>query len=78
MLRAMLARERVRRGEAVLVEDSRVNLKAARESRISHRAADVTWFYQARAAGRGARASYVDLRIGSMHQLARHVERLRR
>ena len=78
MLRAMLARERVRRGQAVLVEDSRANLKAARS--LGFRTVLLTRHGspRARAAGRGARAGYVDLRIGSMHQLPRHIARLRR
>lgn len=78
MLRAMLARERVRRGRAVLVEDSRANLKAARS--LGFRTVLLTRHGspRARVAGRRARTGYVDLRIGSMHQLPRHLARLRR
>jgi FMN phosphatase YigB (HAD superfamily) len=78
MLRAMLARERVQQGRAVLVEDNRSNLKAARS--LGFRTVLLTrhgssWV---RTGGRRARTGYVDLRIGSMHQLPRHLARLRR
>jgi putative hydrolase of the HAD superfamily len=75
MLRAMLARERVARGRAVLVEDSQANLKAARG--LGFRTVLL-----ARHGGTGrrrrARACYVDLRVASIHQLPRRLVRLRR
>jgi len=78
MLRAVLARERVPQGRAVLVEDSRPNLKAARS--LGFRTVLLTRHSSLRmqAGGRRARPGYVDLRIGSMHRLPRHLARLRR
>ncbi len=74
MLRAMLARERCRGVQAVLVEDSRANLKAARALGfrtvlVSRRAARGT---------PGGRASYVDLRVRSVLELPRTLIRLSR
>ncbi len=70
MLRHMLARERVTRGAAILVEDSAANLKAARA--LGFRTILV---------GRGmrpGRASYVGLRVRSVRDLPRAIARLRR
>jgi putative hydrolase of the HAD superfamily len=68
MLRHMLARERVARGMAILVEDNAMNLKAARATGfrtvLIHRG------------GRPSRASYVDLRVRSMRELPRALARL--
>lgn len=72
MLRSMLARERCTGAGAVLVEDSRANLKAARA--LGFRTVLVA------PPGRGGagRPPYVDLRIGSVLQLPRALARLRR
>jgi putative hydrolase of the HAD superfamily len=76
MLRHMLAREglagRGNAGRAVLVEDSVVNLKAARAS--GFRTVLVT---RHRAAGTRGGAAYVDLRLSSVQQLPRAVRRMR-
>jgi putative hydrolase of the HAD superfamily len=76
MMRAMLARERVPRGRAVLVEDSPSNLKAARALGfrtvlLSRHGATPGW-------RRPVRGSYVDLHIASIHHLPRRLARLRR
>lgn len=73
MLRAMLARERCPRGQAVLVEDSPANLKAARAQGFR------TVLIAAHGRRRPRRrAPYVDLVIGSVHELPRALARLRR
>lgn len=69
LLRHMLARERVPRGRAILVEDSARNLKAARGS--GFRTVLVR-----RGAPRG-RAGYVGLRVRSVRALPRALARLR-
>ena len=72
MLRHMLARERVPRGRAVLVEDSAANLRAARA--VGFRTVLVTGH------GRGARPprdGYVGLRVRSVRELPRARARLR-
>jgi putative hydrolase of the HAD superfamily len=80
MLRAMLARERVPVADAVLVEDSAVNLKAARS--LGFRTVLMTG-HGARNAGGcgGARRRGVPragLVIGSLHELPHGLARLRR
>ena len=80
MLRAMLARERVRAADAVLVEDSLTNLKAARSLGFrtvlmtghGTRIAAVTPLARRRGAGRA------DVVVRSLHQLPRALPRLRR
>lgn len=69
LLRHMLARERVARGAAILVEDSAVNLKAAR-------AAGFRTVLIRRGTPRG-RAGYVGLRVASVRALPRALARLR-
>lgn len=78
MLRALLARERVRAADAVLVEDSAVNLKAARHLGVA--TVLMTGHGTPLAAGRGprARAGYVGLRISTLHALPRAAGRIRR
>jgi putative hydrolase of the HAD superfamily len=71
MLRHMLARERVPRGTAVLVEDSVVNLRAARA--VGFRTVLVTGHSTRRQGGSG----YVGLRIASVLDLPRARSRLR-
>jgi putative hydrolase of the HAD superfamily len=74
MLRHMLARERCGRGQAVLVEDSRANLKAARS--LGFRTVLIS--VSGRAAGTSrARGAYVGLRLGSVRDLPRAFARLR-
>ncbi len=75
MLRTMLARERCRRGRAVLIEDSRANLKAARAAGFRTVLFSPTLPHRARAPGRPA---YVDLRIRSLRELPRALARLGR
>ncbi len=72
MLRHMLARERVPRGAAVLVEDSAANLRAARA--VGFRTVLVTG--HSRGAGR-PRGGYVGLRLRSVLELPRARARLR-
>ena len=73
MLRALLARERIAAAQAVLVEDSVVNLKAARA--LGLRTVLITRHgatrLRARRAGPTGRGSTVGLRIASLHELAR-------
>jgi putative hydrolase of the HAD superfamily len=80
MLRAMLARERVPASQAVLVEDSTANLKAARA--IGFRTVLMTGHGARAAAGRGCaprrRAVRAGLVIRSLHQLPQGLARLRR
>jgi putative hydrolase of the HAD superfamily len=71
MLRAMLARERIRPGAAVLVEDSLANLKAARA--LGLRTVLITRHGPGGARYRGA--SVAGLRIASLHQLVRRSPR---
>jgi putative hydrolase of the HAD superfamily len=75
MLRMMLARERCAPARAVLVEDSRANLKAARASGF------LTVLVSPAQSGRRrlpGRPPYVDLRIRSVRDLPRALARLRR
>lgn len=74
MLRHMLARERCCRGQAVLVEDSRVNLKAARG--LGFRTVLISANGRS-SAGSRARGAYVGLRLGSVRDLPRAFARLR-
>lgn len=69
MLRYMLARERVSRGAAVLVEDSALNLKAARAAGFRT--------VLVRRGGRRGRPAYVGLRVASVRNLQRALARLR-
>lgn len=69
MLRHMLARERVARGAAILVEDSAANLKAARA--VGFRTVLIG------RGGRAGRASYVGLRVRTVRDLPRALARLR-
>jgi putative hydrolase of the HAD superfamily len=71
MLRATLARERVRPSAAILVEDSLTNLKAARA--LGLRTVLITR-HGPRAEPRGG-AGMVGLRIVSLHELARRTPR---
>ena len=73
MLRHMLARERVPKGRAVLVEDSAVNLRAARA--VGFRTVLVT--RHSRTLARPSRAGYVGLRVRSVLELPRARSRLR-
>jgi putative hydrolase of the HAD superfamily len=78
MLRALLARERVRPARAVLVEDSAVNLKAARS--LGFQGVQMTGHgapLATRARGAGARTRAA-IAIRSLHELPRAVARLRR
>jgi putative hydrolase of the HAD superfamily len=77
MFRAMRARERAGRGRAVLVEDSLVNLKAARSQGFRTVLLTLHGTPFASGLGRGARPPYVGLRIGSLHRLPRAVARIR-
>jgi putative hydrolase of the HAD superfamily len=72
MFRHMLARERVRAGRAVLVEDSAANLRAARA--IGFRTVLVCGHSRSRL----PRGSYVGLRVRSVLELPRARMRLRR
>jgi putative hydrolase of the HAD superfamily len=80
MLRAMLARERVRAADAVLVEDSAVNLKAARA--LGFRTVLMTGHGRRMAGGCGSRrrrgAPRAGLVIRSLHELPHGLARLRR
>lgn len=69
MLRSMLARERIRPSDAVLIEDSARNLKAARA--LGLRTVLIT---RHGTPARGS-ASFVGLRIHSLHDLARRTSR---
>ena len=73
MLRHMLARERVPRGSAVLVEDSVVNLRAARA--VGFRTVLVGRHDRG---GRHLRGSHIGLRVHSVLELPRARARLRR
>jgi putative hydrolase of the HAD superfamily len=72
MLRHLLARERVPPGRAVLVEDSVVNLRAARAAGFG------TVLVDGQRRGRSARAGFVGLRLRSVLDLPRARMRLRR
>jgi len=74
MLRHMLARERVPQGMAVLVEDSAVNLRAARA--VGFRTVLVTG--HGRAPSRPPRGDRIGLRLRSVLELPRALARLRR
>jgi len=74
MLRHMLARERVPKGRAVLVEDSAVNLRAARA--VGFRTVLVTG--HSRGPAGPARGGYIGLRLRSVLELPRAHARLRR
>jgi putative hydrolase of the HAD superfamily len=78
MLRALLARERVAAADAVLIEDSAVNLKAARQLGVSTVLMTGHGTPLAGAPGRRARAGYVGLRIRTLHALPRAAGRIRR
>jgi putative hydrolase of the HAD superfamily len=73
MLRHMLARERVPRGSAVLVEDSAVNLRAARA--VGFRTVLVTG--HSRSPSRRSRGGCIDLRVHSVRELPHARARLR-
>lgn len=76
MLQAMLAREKVGRGGAVLIEDSARNLKAGRAA--GFRTVLMTGHTPAHGHGqRRLTAGQVGLRLRSMHQLARGAGRIR-
>jgi putative hydrolase of the HAD superfamily len=68
MLRAIAARERVLAQDAILVEDSVANLKAARA--IGWRTVFVSGFLAPRAKVRIYRPAYVDLQVKSIAELA--------
>ena len=74
MLRALLARERCAASDAVLVEDSRANLKAARALGMW----TVLISPARRRRGGGGRSAYVGLRLTSVRELPRALARLRR
>lgn len=74
MLRHMLARERVPRGTAVLVDDSPINLRAARASGFR----TVLVRKRAGIGARTARPGYAGLRLRSVRELPRARSRLRR
>jgi putative hydrolase of the HAD superfamily len=74
MLRTMLARERCGPGRAVLIEDSRANLKAARA--LGFRTVLVSAAHPQRRRVPG-RPAYIDLRIRSVRDLPRALARLR-
>jgi putative hydrolase of the HAD superfamily len=80
MLRAMLARERVTAADAVLVEDSTANLKAARA--LGFRTVLMTGHGTPMAGGGGSamrrRVARAGLVIRSLHQLPHGLARLRR
>jgi len=76
MLRAMLARERVAPGAAVLVEDSPKNLKAARA--LGFRTVLVVGLARQRLRVPQGRAAYVGLRLHSVLDLPRRAVHLRR
>jgi putative hydrolase of the HAD superfamily len=80
MLRAMLARERVRAADAVLVEDSAVNLKAARS--LGFRTVLMTGHGTRLAGGCGSERRRGRPRAGlvihSLHELPHGLARLRR
>jgi putative hydrolase of the HAD superfamily len=79
MLRALLARERVRAADAVLVEDSALNLKAARS--LGFRTVLMTGHgapAETDRAGARRRAARAGLVITSLHQLPHGLARLRR
>ena len=67
MLRSMLARERIRPSAAVLVEDSVLNLKAARSLGIK----TVLITRHGASAARRSPGGAAGLRISSLHELAR-------
>lgn len=73
MLRALLAREKIRPARAVLVEDSVINLKSARA--LGVRTVLITRHgatrERARRAGPAGRGATVGLRIASLHELVR-------
>ena len=80
MLRAMLARERVSASHAVLIEDSRTNLKAARALgfRTVLMTGHGTRFAGSAGCARRSRVAGAGLVIRSLHQLPHGLQRLRR
>lgn len=72
MLRTMLARERIRPADAVLIEDSARNLKSARA--LGLRTVLITR-HGLQPARRRLAGSYVGLRIHTLHALARRTPR---
>jgi putative hydrolase of the HAD superfamily len=76
MLRALLARERIAPGAAILVEDSSKNLKAART--LGLRTVLVRGHARQRFALPSGRAAYVGLRLHSVRELPRRLSSLRR
>ena len=74
MLRHMLARERVSRGTAILVDDSPANLRSARAAGFG----TVLVLRHARRGDRVPHRSYVGLRVRSVRDLPRERMRLRR
>lgn len=76
MLRQLMARQRVRPGHCILVEDTAATLKTARA--LGMRTAWVTQYLVAPgAARRGARAAYIDVKVKSARQLPAQLHRLR-
>ncbi len=73
MLRATLAREKIVPTSAVLVEDSALNLKAARALRL--RTVLITRHGSRPTSRRSLGGSYIGLRIQSLHALARRLPR---
>jgi putative hydrolase of the HAD superfamily len=73
MLRRMLARERVVRGAAILVDDSPVNLRSARAAGFR----TILVLGHATAKARTAHRGYVGLRVRSVRDLPRACKRLR-
>lgn len=76
MLRHLLARERVPAHRAVLVEDNRANLKAARA--VGMLGVLVVRGTRARARRLGERPPYIGLRVRSVHELPRRLASLRK
>lgn len=76
MLRFVLARERIGQGRAVLVEDSAVNLKAARS--LGLRTVLLARHRKTRGrSGNAGRPTYIEARIASLHRLPAVKARLR-
>lgn len=78
MLQKLLAGKRLKASRCVLIEDSRANLKSARQ--IGMKTVWVTQYLQAQAPApkRYGRAGFIDLKVHSIRQLGRRLVRFNR
>lgn len=76
LLKKVLAKRRLNPGRCVLIEDSRDNLRTARE--LGFKTVWVTQYFNhtSQQVQRFARAGYIDIKIRSIKQLPSHLSRL--